>query len=275
MSDILKSDPRSTPEIVQVAITTTDEDICWDNIWVLQARGGKEELAAAAALCASLDPNERIVGVNILGQLGIPERTFPQACGDVLLKLIATESDSNVLASIGIAFGHLKEPRGVLPLVKFKNHPNPGVRMSVVLGLTAQEDPVAIAALIELSADDDGDIRNWATFALGSQVDADTPELRQALFDRAILETGADDPSAEIRGEALLGLAIRRDRRVINPLIEELESEAVGILAVEAAQAAADVRLVPTLLALQEWWDLDAELLAAAIVSCESGSSTL
>jgi HEAT repeat protein len=274
MSDILKSDPRSTPEIVQAAITTANEDICWDNIWVLQARGGKEELGAAAALCESLDPNERIVGVNILGQLGIPDRTFPQACGDVLLKLIATESDSNVLASIGIAFGHLKESRGVLPLVNFKNHSNPGVRMSVVLGLTAQEDPVAIAALIELSADDDGDIRNWATFALGSQVDADTPELRQALFDRAILETGADDPSAEIRGEALLGLAIRRDRRVINPLIEELESEAVGMLAVEAAQAAADVRLVPALLALQEWWDLDVELLAAAIVSCESGRSS-
>ncbi len=271
MSDILKTDPRSTPEIVQTATSTIDEDICWDNIWVLQARGGREELAAAATLCASSDPNERIIGVNILGQLGIPDRTFPHECGDVLLELIAHESDSNVLASIGIAFGHLKDPRGVLPLVEFKVHPNPGVRMSVVLGLTAQEDEVAIAALIELSADDDGDIRNWATFALGSQVDVDSPELRDALFDRAILETGADDPSAEIRGEALLGLATRKDKRVIAPLLEELESESVGILAVEAAQAMADVRLSPALTALQDWWDLDTELLGSAIASCKSG----
>ncbi len=269
MSDILKTDPRSTAEIIQAAVATEDEDICWDCIWILQARGGRAELAAAAKLCESQDPNDRIIGVNILGQLGIPDRTFPRECGDVLLELIANESDSNVLASIGIAFGHLKEPRGVLPLVKFKAHPNPGVRMSVVLGLTAQEDPIAIAALIELSADDDGDIRNWATFALGSQVDNDTPELRDALFDRAILETGTDDPSAEIRGEALLGLAIRQDRRVIKPLIEELESESVGVLAVEAAQAAANPRLYDALSALQEWWDLDTELLESAIDRCK------
>ena len=269
MSDILRQDPRSTEAIVRAAISTADEDICWDNIWILQARGGKAELAAAAKLCASPDPNARIIGVNILGQLGIPDRTFPHECGDVLLELISTESDSNVLASIGIAFGHLKEARGVLPLVKFKAHPNPGVRMSVVLGLTAQEDELAIETLIELSADDDGDIRNWATFGLGSQVDTNTSELRDALFDRAILETGADDPSAEIRGEALLGLAVRKDRRVIAPLIEELESESVGILAVEAALAAAEPRLYPVLLALQEWWDLDTELLASAIASCK------
>ncbi len=270
MSDILRHDSRSTQEIVRSAISTADEDVCWDNIWILQARGGKEELAAAAKLCKSLDPNDRIVGVNILGQLGIPDRTFPQECGDVLLDLISTEENSNVLASIGIAFGHLKDARGVLPLIKFKEHPNPGVRMSVVLGLTAQEDERAIAALIELSADDDGDIRNWATFALGSQVDTDTSALRDALFDRAILETGADDPSAEIRGEALLGLAVRKDRRVISPLLEELECESVGVLAVEAALAAADVRLYPALIALQEWWDLDTELLESAIASCNS-----
>lgn len=273
MSDILKNDPRSTQEIIQLAITTTDEDICWDSIWILQARGGTAELAAAAELCASDRPNDRIVGVNILGQLGIPERTFPQACGDVLLKLISIEEDSNVLAALGIAFGHLQDPRGVLPLVKFKAHPNPGVRMSVVLGLTTQEDELAIESLIELSADDDGDIRNWATFALASQVETDTPVLRDALFDRAILETGADDPSAEIRGEALLGLAIRKDNRAIDPLIEELENESVSVLAVEAALALADARLYPALTALQQWWDLEPELLASAIASCESGGA--
>jgi hypothetical protein len=51
MSDIFKTDPRSTEEIVRSAISTENEDTCWDNIWILQARGGREELAAAAKLC--------------------------------------------------------------------------------------------------------------------------------------------------------------------------------------------------------------------------------
>ena len=270
MSDIFKTDLRSTEEIVKAAISTDNEDICWDNIWILQARGGREELAAAAKLCDSADPNQRIIGINILGQLGMPDRSFPRECVDVLLELIDRESDANVIASIGIACGHLQDPRGVAPLVRWKNHPNPGVRMGVVLGLTCQEDELAIATLIELSDDEDEDIRNWATFALGSQIETNTPAIRDALFDRAILEMGEDEPIAEIRGEALLGLAIRKDPRVVMPLFEELQSECVSRLAVEAASLLAEPRLYPALIHLQQWWDLDPALLREAIDNCRS-----
>jgi HEAT repeat protein len=270
MSDIFKTDSRSTEEIVRSAISTENEDTCWDNIWILQARGGREELAAAAKLCHSQDPNERIIGVNILGQLGMPDRSFPRECGDVLLELLDRESDANVLASLGIAFGHLQDPCGVAPLVKWKNHTNPGVRMGVVLGLTCQEDELAIETLIELSDDEDEDIRNWATFALGSQIETDTQALRDALFDRAILEMGEEEPIAEIRGEALLGLAIRKDPRVVMPLVEELQSECVSRLAVEAASLLTEPRLYPALIHLQQWWDLDPTLLHTAISNCSA-----
>jgi HEAT repeat protein len=270
MSEILTNNIKSTAEIVEIAVATEDEEIYWDNIWILQARGGETELLAASKLCESNNPQERILGIQILGQLGIPTRTLPQQCGDVLLKLLAIETDANVLASLGIACGHLGDPRCVVPLAKWKQHPNPGVRMGVVLGLTSQEDELAIETLIELSADDDPDIRNWATFGLASQIETNTPSICDALFDRAILETGEDDPICEIRGEALLGLAIRKDPRVINPLIEELNSDSVGRLAVEAASIVSDKKLCPALLSLQEWWDLDPELLQAAITNCRS-----
>lgn len=270
MSEVFSTDPRSTAEIIQLTIATTDEDIYWDNVWILQARGSNEELIAASKLCESHNSNARSLGVQILGQLGIPDRTLPQQCGDVLLKLLSIETDSTVLAAIGIAFGNLNDPRGVLPLVKWKNHPNPGVRMGVVLGITSQPDELAIDALIELSADEDADIRNWATFGLGSQIETNTPAIRDALFDRAILELGEDEPMSEIRGEALLGLAMRNDLRVISPLIEELQSECVGTLAVEAASILGNARLYPALVDLQQWWDVDPKLLQAAISHCRS-----
>jgi HEAT repeat protein len=268
MSESFSIDSRSTAEIIKLTLTTADEDIYWDYVWTLQARGSHEELIAASKLCESHNPKDRSLGVQILGQLGMPVRTLARECGDVLLKLLAIETDSLVLASIGIAFGNLNDPRGVLPLIKWKNHPNPGVRMGVVLGITCQEDELAIDALIELSADEDPDIRNWATFGLGSQIETNTSAIRDALFDRAILELGEDDPMSEIRGEALLGLAMRHDPRVINPLIEELQSGCVGKLAVEAASIAGNARLYPALVDLQEWWDVDNKLLQVAITNC-------
>jgi HEAT repeat protein len=86
------------------------------------------------------------------------------------------------------------------------------------------DEPLAIQSLIELTKDEDARVRDWATFALGQQVDADTPSLRDALIERL---TDSDD---DARGEALIGLARRGDRRLIPALIDELESESVGTL---------------------------------------------
>ncbi len=103
-----------------------------------------------------------------------------------------------------------------------------------------------------------------------SQIDTDTQEIRDALFAR--VEEGDDDDKEEIRGEAFVGLARRGDKRVIEPLLRELMSDSVGSLAIEAAKEIADSRLLPALLSLKEWWDVDKELLDEAILACESES---
>ncbi len=269
MSKNFKNDPRSTNEIIRLASSEEDKDSYWDLVWILHARGSDEEFIAASKLCKSQNSKKRSLGVDILAQLGIPERTFPQQSGDILLKLLSSEENSNVLASIAFAFGHLKDSRCILPLVKLKNNPDASVRNGVAFGLICFEDQLAIQALIDLSIDKDEDVRNWATFGLGSQIETDTQAIRDALLARVISETGEDDTIAEIRGEALLGLAIRKDKRVINPLIVELESGCVGILSVEAAKEIGDAKLYPTLINLQEWWDIDSNLLQEAISSCK------
>ena len=65
--------------------------------------------------------------------------------------------------------------------------------------------------------------------------------------------------------EAFVGLARRKDERVIDALKKELSSDSVGALAVEAAEMIASKDLIPHLVALRTWWDVDTELLEQAI----------
>ena len=130
-------------------------------------------------------------------------------------------------------------------------------------GLSTHENESAIHTLIELSADEDEDVRNWATFGIGSLIVNDTEEIREALFQRL------NESNSEIRGEALVGLASRGDARVVEYLLKELSSGSVGILAVEAAIDIADPQLYTQLIALKEWWDVNQGLLEEAINACQ------
>lgn len=124
------------------------------------------------------------------------------------------------------------------------------------------EDEKSIQVLIELSEDEDEDVRNWATFGLGSQIEVDTKEIRDSLFKRL------DEEDDEIRGEALVGLSVRKDKRVLDPLLKELTGEWVGVLVVEAAGELGDQKLCRSLKDLEAWWDIDKDLLKSAITAC-------
>jgi HEAT repeat protein len=245
------SDPRMARQLIALALNAEDEHAAWAAIDVLRHRGDRVTFEAARDLCASADLEERTWGVRILAQLGIPKRSFPDQSLDILLPLLALEKDVDLLSDIAFALGHIGDARAVKPLSRLRNHPSPEVRYGVVHGLLCQENERAIQALIELSADEDTDVRDWATFGLGTQIDTDTPEIRDALFARLADEDGAT------RGEALVGLARRNDERVIEPLIRELSSANAGNLAVEAARELGDPCLRPALLRLRERWGVE------------------
>ncbi|MCL1469386.1 HEAT repeat domain-containing protein [Argonema antarcticum] len=266
----MQNDPRTTEELIKLALAEEDRDAWLYLVGVLHFRGNFEVFQAASRLCKSENPQERRLGTNILGQLGIPKRTFPNESLAILLKMLETDDDPDVLSAVGIALGHIKYPRSIEPLVRLKDSPNADVCYGVVFGLLSQEDELAIDTLSELSSDPDEDVRNWATFGLGSQIETDSKVIREALFQRLIKEGRKTDTEAEIRGEALVGLAKRKDERVVNPLIEELSSGCVGRLPVEAAKEIGDVRLYPVLIELKEWWDLDSDLLEEAINNCKN-----
>lgn len=259
-----ETDPRSTKELVELALSEEDEELAWQLVSVLHYRATREVFESAKILCQSQNAKERILGINILGQLGIPDRAFTDESLPILFTLLEREQDEKVLSSIGVALGHIGDVKAVKPLANMKNHPSEEVRFGVAFGLLGHTEDLAIDVLIELSNDEDEEVRNWATFGLGSLIDVDNNGIREALFNRL------SENNSEIRGEAFVGLAIRGDKRIIELLLQELSSEEVGVLAIEAAKEIKDPRLHSVLIGLKDWWDVDKDLLDEAIQNCSN-----
>jgi HEAT repeat protein len=215
----------------------------------LQARGTREVLDASLTLCRSLDANWRALGACILGQLGQPDRTFPEECCDALIALLRDPAEDVQIAAI-YALGHLGNHRCDPDLLAFETHPEPAIRKGVAFSLAGTTLPQAVPVLLRLMKDSYVQARDWATTTLGNATGFDTPEIREALLERA-----TTDDDAMVRGEALHGLVRRGDRRAASLLIPELSGEK-GHHFEDAAK---------TVLGIDEWEDTPIEELVAGL----------
>jgi HEAT repeat protein len=261
------SDPRSTAELVALYLRDPEGDEAGRALGIIQFRGGKEEFEIAARLAASKFARERRAAADILAQLGWQEETYLSESVEILLRLL-DDPEVAVLQAAAIACGHRKSPLSVSRLVELAKHPSAAVRYGVSYGLAGQDEPPAIAALLLLSKDEDRDVRDWATFALGSQTDLDTPDLREAL--RARLT----DSDPEIRGEALVGLGRRHDGHLKSAVLDELSGDFHGDWIFEAAEAIADPDFIPALEGMRSRMSQDLPerffvRLDAALLACQ------
>ena len=165
------------------------------------------------------DPRLRALVPDVLRYLeeNRDERLVMRSVG-LLGTMLVAEATPSVIESIALAFVDLRNPSVVTTLRPLATHADAGVRKAVVHGLLQRADD-AIPELIALSRDANDEVRNWATFGLGSQTEVDTPELRDALVERL------DDPHDETRAEAALGLACRKDARAIPVIVRELAND--------------------------------------------------
>lgn len=239
---------QSTEALIQIALEGDEEDErAWDAVWALRRRGTRDVLDAAIQLLGSPSAKSRGRGAHILAQLGGKNPTFPAECGEALLDQLRREQEPAVLHSIGVALGHLQEPRALAELIKLASHPSDDVRYGAAHGLAVLDAPEAVEALIRLSTDEDRDVRDWATFGLGSMMeDVDTSALRDALAARL----GEED--TEIFGEALVGLADRKDPRAVEPVRAALQGEMVTVYVLESAASLGDPSFYPLLLAIRD-----------------------
>jgi HEAT repeat protein len=103
-------------------------------------------------------------------------------------------------------------------LIDLAGHPDATVRYGVAFALEDFESPAALAARIALSRDIDCEVRDRATFGIGSVSELDSSEIREALRDRL------GDPDIDVRSEAILGLARRKEDAVVADLLPLLDA---------------------------------------------------
>ena len=121
--------------------------------------------------------------------------------------------------SLLYAIGHNNEKLGkaqVDKLCSFADTENNFVKEGLVSALLGVDNSKAIRTLITLSSDKLNNIRNWATFGIGTQTERNSKKIRDALWDRVI------DKHQETKLEAILGLAKRKDKRVNEIIKQEL-----------------------------------------------------
>jgi methionyl-tRNA formyltransferase len=256
-------DPRlpghDTAELVRRAVCEWDSGEEWAPfLAALGWRGTPDVLAAIEPLASAPDRRARSVAAYVAGQLGAPVRSRPEESAALLERMGDAEADPGVLAVIAEAFGQLGEPWGLEWLLRLRRHPDATVRDGVASALAGRGDPRAVAALIELSADRDPAIRDWATFALGTLAAQDSPALRAALVARLA------DTDPEVRSEAVHGLALRGDMRAVEPALELLAAglsgrsrwtrHALQEATIRLAALSGDARFAPHLRALDDGW---------------------
>lgn len=249
-SDVTPS--REVARRYRAAIHDDDRDARDVSLGLLHYRGGEEEFLLGKEYSLSGDAGDRATGACILGQLGWGDHAFQEESVGILRALLG-DHDPYVVYCAAVGLGHRAAKSAIPDLLKLSEHLDPQVRYGVTFGLLGHEDNRAIDALIRLAGDDDRDVRNWSVFGLGSQIEADSPEIREAL------RQALDDPDHEIRGEALLGLALRGDPSIVDRLLNEWSGDYVSILSLEAAEECRDVRLYHRLKEFAEEPQLDAD----------------
>ena len=238
-----KIDPDDDELIYQLINNKSDKNR-WDKIHALRMRPSQKLFQKCLALSKSLNTKERIIGIDILAQLGGSDRPYLNNSKKIFLQILDVENDPNILKTALFAIGHNNENLHNNEIDKILMHSknnNVNVKCGIAFALLGIENDKAIDALINLSSDKSIQVRNWATFGIGSQISIDNQKIRDALWARV------NDKHEETKFEAILGLAIRKDQKIIAVIKDVLQNKEYGSMIFEAILATNVVEFLPIL----------------------------
>ncbi len=223
-------DQRSTKQLVHLALKEKDEKASWKYVVKLHFRGGREVFKSAKALCFGKTVRERVLGIDILSQLGVKKRQYLVERFKVINETFKKEKSNKVLNAIAVALGYLEIKEGFPILKTLSESTDSDVRWAATYGLGSNKNQKSLDLLTKLSADRTAKIRDWATFSIGTLNEKDNPRIRKALWKRV------KDSDYDTKCEAIVGLAQRKDHKIIPFVVTELKRKKVGDLIFEAAE---------------------------------------
>jgi HEAT repeat protein len=208
-----------------------DDESAWNAVRSLRQRSTEEVFQLAVAYCRSDSPKRRARALDGLAQLGagkqLSERPhFSESVAIALAHL--HDEDPLVVYSAVWALAHLNDSRAVAALIEMRKHPDPDIRHAVACGMANSDRPEAISTLIELMEDENDEVRNWSTFQPAHSYVEDGPERPGSLTSSEIRDAfrrRLNDSFAEVREEAIWGLALRKNPMGLKLLLERLDCE--------------------------------------------------
>lgn len=231
-------------KIISRLINNKTDKSRWENIRTLRQRPSEELFLKSVELTKSDNTKIRKIGVDILAQLGLSPRPFLKETLKVYFELLEIETDPDVLMSLLYSIGHNNDEldkEQIDKICSFIDNENSWVKEGLVYALLGIDNLTAIETLIKLSSDKLSHIRNWATFGLGSQIERNNKNIREALWNRV------NDKHQETKLEAIVGLAKRKDNRVNEVIKREIIDGEYGTLLFEAILEIKDNEFLPLL----------------------------
>ena len=233
--------------LVEAALAMDHEgDERWEIVTEIHSRGTRDTLEILLKLASRPDGDAKLLACDSLSQLGYPQRDedghfpFSKETVPVFLSLLKS-SDDRLVSGATTALGHEGLDGLVHEVQPLVDHPSSRVRFSLAFTLGGRYDNASVDMLVVLSSDRDNDVRNWATFGLGTQSHRADEVVLEALRQRMY------DPHEETRGEALAGLAAKGDPMGKQAVLHELESRVLATLVIQAAESYADPMFLPAL----------------------------
>lgn len=262
-----RNSAKSLQELVEIALSCEDGNV--KALWALRYKGGAEVFALARGLCLgdkeciTPSPRQRQLGTCILAQMTRSPRCSPRASIEVLLTMLNSESDENVILSIIYALGHLRGVTRAEQLSRWLVHPDEYVRIALVNALSHERNKLAIDALIVLTKDSSDEVRDLAAFGLGF-----FDSVKSGAINAALLEC-LSDPYEMVRLEAMNSLEGRGvyKKRVVKALLADLERGCDFGLPCRVAKNLASVELYDALVKLRT--PELSEDLEEAILACQ------
>ncbi len=234
----------TSEKIFDRLVNNKSQNTYWKNISELRTRATEDVYDQAYKLANSEIDKKKIIGIDVLAQLGFDPRIRQKETVDLYFELLENRQNDDVLFAIFFGISHNNEnltKNQVLKLIEFKNSENNDVRYSLVSALSGIEHPKAIETLIELSEDRYSSIRNWATFGIGTLSEENNDRIINALWKRT------KDKHQETKLEAIIGLANRKEVAVKEQIISELKDGKYTTLLFDAIVELNDKEFIPYL----------------------------